>query len=214
MNEAFDNSIGTQRSDMGLFKKFTLNLTTVAVPNLIAHDLVIVHPMTSMSGYIAYVKYTAGSNKGETSRGDVFNDPFKLGKVDPNYTAARVVESFTGANSAVTAAWFPVLAGTGDYAALAPRIVSITTSAGVAVTVADDASVTVGADGKTLTISNGTGTAIGATDTVKVAYVYDNIVIPQNDLPIVNAEMASIPLLARARRVVVYYSQIAAFQAL
>ena len=32
MNEAFDNSIGTQRSDMGLFKKFTLNLTTVAVP--------------------------------------------------------------------------------------------------------------------------------------------------------------------------------------
>ena len=44
MNEAFDNSIGTQRSDMGLFKKFTLNLTTVAVPNLIAHDLVIVHP--------------------------------------------------------------------------------------------------------------------------------------------------------------------------
>jgi hypothetical protein len=213
MNEAFDNSIGTQRSDMGLFKKFTLNLTTVAVPNLIAHDLVIVHPMTSMSGYIAYVKYTAGSNKGETSRGDVFNDPFKLGKVDPNYTAARVVESFTGANSAVTAAWFPVLAGTGDYAALAPRIVSITTSAGVAVTVADDASVTVGADGKTLTISNGTGTSIGATDTVKVAYVYDNIVIPQNDLPIVNAEMASIPLLARARRVAVYYSQIAAFQA-
>lgn len=44
MNEAFDASQGTQRSDMGMFKKFALNLTTVAVPNLIAHDLVIVHP--------------------------------------------------------------------------------------------------------------------------------------------------------------------------
>ena len=27
------------------------NLTTVALPNLISHDLVIVHPMSSMSGY-------------------------------------------------------------------------------------------------------------------------------------------------------------------
>lgn len=169
--------------------------------------------MTSMSGYIAYIKYTAGSNKGDTEQGDVFNDPFRLGKVDPNYTAARVVESFTGANSAVVASWFPVLKGTGDYSALAPRITSITASDGTAVAVADDASVTVADDGKTLTLSNGTGTAITATDTVKVAYVYDNIVIPQNDIPTVNAEMTSIPLLARARRVAVYYSQIAAFQA-
>lgn len=42
--EAFDAASGTQRSDLGLYKKFTLNLTTVALPNLIAHDLVIVHP--------------------------------------------------------------------------------------------------------------------------------------------------------------------------
>ena len=54
LTEAFDASSGTQRSDMGLYKKFTLNLTTVALPNLIANDLVIVHPMTSMSGYITY----------------------------------------------------------------------------------------------------------------------------------------------------------------
>ena len=44
MNEAIDASTGTQRSDMGMFKKFALNLTNVALPNLIAHDLVIVHP--------------------------------------------------------------------------------------------------------------------------------------------------------------------------
>ena len=33
------------------FKKFALNLVNVAVPNLIAPDLVIVYPMSSMSGY-------------------------------------------------------------------------------------------------------------------------------------------------------------------
>ena len=44
MNEAFENSVGTQRADLGAYKKFALNLTTVALPNLIAFDLVIVHP--------------------------------------------------------------------------------------------------------------------------------------------------------------------------
>lgn len=32
LNEAFENSVGTQRSDMGAYRKFALNLTTVAVP--------------------------------------------------------------------------------------------------------------------------------------------------------------------------------------
>ena len=89
---------------------------------------------------------------------------------------------------------------------------SITANDGTAVAVANDASVTVAADGKTLTLSNGSGTAITATDTVKVAYVYDNIVIPQEKLPTLKAEMKSIPLIAKARRIAIYYSQIAAFQ--
>lgn len=54
LNESFENSVGTNRADMGLFKKFALNLTTVALPSLIAFDLVIVYPMSSMSGYINY----------------------------------------------------------------------------------------------------------------------------------------------------------------
>ena len=32
MNESFENSVGTQRSDLGMWKKFCLNLTTVALP--------------------------------------------------------------------------------------------------------------------------------------------------------------------------------------
>ena len=176
--------------------------------NLIAHDLVIVSPMSSMSGYVTYIQYTAGTNKGGVRQGDLFNSPFKLGASAPDYTSARVVETFTGTSG--TASWFPVYDG--DATEAKARITAITTAGGTSVAVADNASVTVGDDGKSLTFSNGSGTAIDATDTVKVAYVYDNIRIPQNDLPIYNAEMKSIPLLAKARRIAVYFSNIAAFQ--
>lgn len=41
----------------------------------------------------------------------------------------------------------------------------------------------------------------------------NNVVIPQNDLPILNAQIKALPLIAKARRIAIYYSQIAAFQA-
>ena len=149
-------------------------------------------------------------------------------RVDANYTAARVVEdmsavAITGSEDpaitvdgqvqssgfAVKASWFPVYAG--DAADAHARITGID-NAGTAIPVADDATVIVADDGKTLIVSNGTGTAIAAGYKVKVAYVYDNIVIPQEKLPTIKAEMKSIPLIAKARRIAIYYSQIAAFQ--
>lgn len=194
MNEAFANSVGTQRSDLGLFKKFTLNLTTVALPNLIAHDLVIVHPMASMSGYITYIQYTAGTNKGATAQGDVFNESFKLGAVDKNYTSSTVVESVVVESSEgaeVTLAWTPVVADAFGAGRTVKHIAGDGTVSFLAVV-----------DGKVTVPSTG-----------RIAYMYDNVVIPQNDLPIVNAKLASIALIAKARRVAIYYSQIAAFQA-
>ncbi len=52
-----------------------------------------------------------------------------------------------------------------------------------------------------------------AAETLRVAYVYDNTVIPQDDLPILSAHLNSVQLRARARRIAIYFSQIAAFQA-
>ena len=205
LNEAFDNSTGTQRSDMGLYKKFCLNLTTVALPNLIANDLVIVHPMSSMSGFITYINYTAGSKKGDMTNdpADIFNNPFKLGDVkSATYTSDRVVETVASFTSGTTkVAWYPVIAGT--IRALDADGNEVSDPEGTAWTAAADGTITAGdyASGKS------------ASDVAKLAYEYDNIVIPQNDLPILNAKMESIPLLAKARRIAVYYSQIAAFQA-
>jgi hypothetical protein len=69
------------------------------------------------------------------------------------------------------------------------------------------ATITIDKDGKGATVTGVSG------NKVKVGYIYDNVVIPQNDLPIVNARMEGIELRAKARRIAIYYSQMAAFQA-
>ena len=134
------------------------------------------------------VEYTAGSNKGSVAQGDMFNSPLGLGKVDANYTGDKVVEVLT---DALKLMWTPVA-----------KIEKAIAADGSAIDVADW---TVAEDG-TVT---GTGAAAG----VKVAYVYDNTVIAQNDLPILNARMQNIPLVAKARRIAIFYSQMAAYQA-
>jgi hypothetical protein len=180
MNEAFDASQGTQRSDMGMFKKFCLNLTTVAVPNLIAHDLVIVHPLSSMSGYVTYIEYSYSTTKGATTAGDMISNPFGFGKVDVNYTGATVVET---AEEAGKTKW--------------------------------NAHGCFDAEGKFQEgkVMKADGTVIDVADIAvgdNITYVYNNIVVPQDKLPTIKAEMKSIALVAKARRIAVYYSQIAA----
>lgn len=183
MNEAFDASQGTQRSDMGMFKKFAMNLTTVAVPNLIAHDLVIVHPMSSMSGYITYIEYTRSTAKGATKGNELIANPFRIGDVDVNYTGATVVET---AEEAGKTKWnaHGCFDAEGKF-----QEGKVMKADGNVIDVAD---IKVGDD---------------------ITYVYNNIVVPQDKLPAIKAEMKSIPLVAKARRIAVYYSQIAAYQA-
>lgn len=194
LNEAFSKSVGTQRADMGTFKKFALDLTTVALPNLIANDLVIVKPMSSMTGYIQVLKFVAGTDKGGVKRNDLFNDPFQLGDMTAdrvNYTASAVVEEVElDGEGKATLAWVPL------YEGFTPVVVGVE---GATVEIVDK--------------STGEIKVTGATGSVKVKYLYDNVVIPQNDLPILNAKVEGIALEAKARRIAIYYSQMAAFQA-
>lgn len=201
MNEAFSSSMGTQRSDMGDFKKFCLNLTTVALPNLIANDLVMVSPMSSMTGYVTYIEYSAGTTKGETTSGDVFNSPFALGDVDSNYTSSVVVEPHA-ATGTFTPTFNTLVEGAFDDNGTKKDLKVITTTTATNTSVVSYANKT-----DSITVAEGT--------TVKVGYMYNNVVVPQgaDKLPTIKAEMKSIALLARARRIAVYYSQIAAFQA-
>ena len=192
LTEAFDNSVGTQLSNMKTFKKFCLDLTTVALPNLIANDLVIVYPLKSRTGFIQYLQFTAGSNKGGVEQGEVFNDVFHLGQMTDNriaYTSAFVPETVEVGDGEVTLKWTPVR-----------DVKLIDAESGATVEVLDAAAGKIRISGV-------------SSKKVKVGYIYDNVVIPQNDLPILNAHMEGIALAAKARRIAIYYSQMAAFQA-
>ena len=83
MTESMNESVATNRGDLGAWKRFCLNLTNIAVPSLIANDLVIVHPMTSYSGSVAYLKYVALTDKGGIKAGETeFNSVCGLGMMD------------------------------------------------------------------------------------------------------------------------------------
>ena len=161
------------------------------------YDKLVTFKMSSMSGYITYIEYQYASNKGATKQGDLISNPFGFGDVDADFTGGRVVETVkVGDDGTATLAWAPVFVTTDERAL----------SANAAVVGVEGATVeVVDADKGTIKI---TGVDAGAE--VRVRYVYNNIVVPQNDLPMIKAEMKSIALVAKARRIAVYYSQIAA----
>ena len=170
---------------------------------------------------ITYINYEAGSTKGDIKTGEVFNNPFKLGDVDPNYTSNAVVETAV-AGAAYVPAWNPVCKGVfrtierdsgvveeydpmGTYTdtekarEIKPYDVKVVSETG-GVTTVTFVNFEDGADGKAQVPASA---MVG--DHIRVAYKYDNVVVPQNDLPMLKAEMKSIPLIAKARRIAVNY---------
>lgn len=127
-----------------------------------------------MAGYITYIEYQYASNKGQTKQGDLISNPFGFGNVDADFTGSRVVENVAAGE--IVFAWKPQ-AGTVKFLAEgATEYVDLE---------ADE-------EGKYTAKTAG-----------KVAYIYDNVVIPQADLPMIKAEMKSIALVAKARRIAV-----------
>lgn len=196
----------------------------------------------SVTHLINYIKYTAGSTKGNTVQGDVFNDPFRLGKVDPQYTSSRVTKDYnlTEKTDSFTMDWKPVVAGTVSVVVGTTtyvddgegHLISVPEGGSVArktemvqpvAQVSDMAdlrlegvipvvkTIVYNADGTPKTTPDGevdyaagtikvTGGVQGA---VQVAYSYNNVLIPQNDIPLLSAKIESMPLLAKARRIAI-----------
>ena len=192
ITESLNSDIGAAtRGDLGAWKKFCLNLTNIAVPSLIANDLVIVHPMTSYSGSVAYLKYVALSDKGDIKAGDEFNSVFGLGEMTPdrmNYTAQVIVEtvgedarlSFTAtANGFGTGKTYKV---NGEYVA------EYTPVAGDKV-------------------------AYRTSEFGIDAYAHDEQTGKYPKIPSIGPKMERIALVAEPRRIAVKYDQITAFQA-
>ena len=193
MTESLNSEIGAvNRGDLGAWKKFCLNLTNIAVPSLIANDLVIVHPMTSYSGSVAYLEYVSLTDKGGVKAGDVFNSVFGHGEMNEdrmNFTSQVVVEA-------------------GNVASLPAEVDGLSYTDETTVKFATYKSIM--ADG-----SAKYGAAPEA-DAVKIAYVSKQFQmnhVPAEKIPSIGPRMKHIPLVAEPRRIAVRYDQITAFQA-
>ena len=126
-----------------------------------------------MSGYITYIEYTRSTAKGATKGGELIANPFELGKPDVNYTGATVVEKATEAGKTKWNA-MGCFDGEGKFH-----------------------------EGKVL-MADGTVKAIAEiAEGDEFTYIYNNVVVPQDKLPAIKAEMKSIPLVAKARRIAV-----------
>ena len=185
---------GGQRADLGDWKKFCLNLTNIAVPSLIANDLVIVHPMTSYSGSVAYLRYEAATDK-NGMKGKVLNSVFGLGQMDDNrvaYTSQIIVET-AGAEGAL---------------AFKPEEILV-----------EGLSTVEGNNVVRYTYKvNGeyTNDAKKVVEGAKVAYVakqFQMETVPATEIPAIKPVMERIALVAEPRRIAVKYDQITAFQA-
>ena len=188
------NTTATARSDLGDWKKFCLNLTNIAVPSLIANDLVIVHPMTSYSGSVAYLEYVSKTDKGDVKKGDVFNGVFGLGMHSEARTAftSQVIVETIGSDGRTT---------------LTP--------------VASNRFAKEGEKDKDIKVIRGGVTTYEKADFTlqagdKVAYFSDEFQmehVPATDIPTIGPRMQRIALVAEPRRIAVRYDQITAFQA-
>ena len=188
------NTTATARSDLGDWKKFCLNLTNIAVPSLIANDLVIVHPMTSYSGSVAYLEYVSKTDKGDIKKGDVFNGVFGLGMHSESRTAftSQVIIETVGSDGKV--ALTPVASGKFGEG----KDAKVISSTGV--------------------VSYKTAEELksGVEAGSKVAYFSEEFQmehVPAQDIPTIGPRMNRIALVAEPRRIAVRYDQITAFQA-
>jgi hypothetical protein len=185
MTESMNIGLGaSQRSDLGDWKKFCLNLTNIAVPSLIANDLVIVHPMTSYSGSVAYLKYVALTDKGGISAGDEFNSVFGLGAMSEdrmNYTAQQVI------------------------------VEDVKEVEGEVKTAAE--AVPYALKGFTYKIDGEYTNELKAGKVAYVTEEFQMVKTPAKNIPTIGPKMERIALVAEPRRIAVKYDQITAFQA-
>lgn len=153
--------------------------------------------MTAFTGYITYLRFKLNDSEG-TILGDYTGQLLKpMTEERSRYTSSSVVEEVTLAANKATLTFKNVKIADGKL--LGGRVV------------ADGVEIE-----HTAAIENGVCTitcASKATGKVKVAYVYDNEIVPQvNPIPSIKAEMEGITLTAKARRIGIQYSQFAAYQ--
>ena len=213
------NSGVAQMNPVSSYKNFIIKIATLGIPALDVFDWVATEPMATASTQILFTKYVRMSNKGASKKGDVISDPFgiyyrqnadgtRTDATDPQYSSALTADAF--ADGKVTTAqdfqlrWTPVREGTIIVTAGGKTCNEKTAAAQSAVPGYD---VTFKENDITVSVNRTTGkiqiTEANAStlDVLSVAYEYDNVYLPANDIPTYGAVVEAIPMTAKPHKV-------------
>lgn len=215
------NSGVAQMSQVSSYKNFIIKIATLGIPALDVFDWVATEPMATASTQILFTKYVRMSDKGKSKKGDVISDPFGIyyrtneagqreDATDAQYSSALTADAF--ADGAVTTAqnfqlrWTPVKAGTvivtagGVTASEKTGKAAETPVAGFDVTYSENG-VTVSVNRTSGAVQVTTAEASVAGSVITVAYEYDNVHLPANDIPTYGAVVEAIPMTAKPHKV-------------
>lgn len=183
-------------------KTYFLDMLTAVVPNLIAPDIVSTQALESKAGMISYLRFTYGTDKGQTTAGTMFNNSLYTGRSDQYYTSREIAEEavVTGVNFEFT----PVL----------PKTVQVTIPDGTVYVddgtgnlINPSTAATVG----TINYATGAFTCVTATDGSTATYEYNNEQVPDLKVPEINMSLAQIPIFAKSRKLAAYWGFDAAY---
>ena len=183
-------------------KTYFMDMLTAVVPNLIAPEIVSTQALESKAGMISYLRFTYGTDKGNVTAGQMFNNSLYTGRSNQYYTSREIVDEVVV--DGVNFEFVPILPGT----------VTVTIPDGTVYT--DDGqgnlinlatSATVG----TINYASGAFTCATATDGSVANYEYNNEQVPDLQVPEINMSLAQIPVYAKSRKLAAYWGFDAAY---
>lgn len=201
----------TQPSSIGQYKRYALDIVNAVVPNLITYDIASVQAIDNRVGMINYISYKYGRDKGQAKNGQMFASSLNMGQSDANYSSANIDAEVVGevgnATISTNIQWTPVVPGTFFFEAEGGNVVG-----------KDDGQGNIVGDGITTgTINYTTGSisitlASATTQEASVSYSYNNEDAPVANVPEVNLEITSLPVVAKSRKMKAVYAFDAAYE--
>jgi hypothetical protein len=199
----------TKAISVGDFQKYAFPLVRAIFPELVANSLVSVQPMLGPVSLVFYLDYVYGTTKGSVTQGQKVFDSTGLGTSNPNYTSPLIdLEQCAVGNGG--ASYTPHL----SFTPVRPGTVTITD--GTQIVTDDGNGALIGSVGGASTIDYQTGACVlvftgvvaGALS-ITATYEYD--MEAQPNIPQLNLQLTSSPVMARPRKLKSMWSLEAAF---
>lgn len=183
-------------------KTFFMDMITAVVPNLIASEIVSTQAMDSKASLVSYLRFHYGTDKGQTSKGTMFNNSLYTGRSDYSYSSREIVEEVV--LNSVNFEYVPIL----------PATVRITLPDGT--TLIDDGNGKIvkpsdASEQGTINYATGEFTCAAAEEGTTATYEYNNEQVPDLKVPEITMSLAQIPVYAKSRKLAAYWGFDAAY---